>query len=94
MFDRTGNERFGAVLCSNTRENSREIRVFMIIYRVDTHSFSPGKGKKKSVDSARIELGPIFESIYQCTNHSATKDATARQFHHKFMDLTTVVLVY
>ena len=42
VFDRTGNEQFGAVLCDNTRENSREIRVFTIIYRVDTRSFSPG----------------------------------------------------
>ena len=42
VFDRTRNEPFGAVLCGNTRENSREIRRFTIIYCANTHSFSPG----------------------------------------------------
>ena len=42
VFNRTGNERFGAVLCGNTRENSREIHVFTIVYHADTRSFSPG----------------------------------------------------
>ena len=42
VFDHTGIERFRAVLCGNMRKSSREIRVFMIIYRADTRSFSPG----------------------------------------------------
>ena len=45
-FDRTGNEWFGAVLCGNTRENSREIRVFTIIYHADTRFFTPGNACK------------------------------------------------
>ena len=32
------------LLCGNTRENSRYICVFTIIYCADTRSFSPGSG--------------------------------------------------
>ena len=41
-FDHTGNEWFGAVPCGNTCKIWHEIRLFMTIYRADTHSFSPG----------------------------------------------------
>ena len=43
VFERTRNEWFGAVLCGNTRENSREICIFTIIYRADTCSFLLGQ---------------------------------------------------
>ena len=42
VFDHTGNEWFGVVLCRTTRENLREIRIFMIIYHADKRSFLPG----------------------------------------------------
>ena len=56
VFNCTGNVRLGAVLCGNMCENSREIRVFTIIYRTDTRSFSPGYVLVDAPSLWKIEL--------------------------------------
>ena len=60
VFDRTGNERSGAVPCGNTRETLCEIRVFTMIYRADTRSFSPGYRCHKQRSSGKRHLLELF----------------------------------
>ena len=61
VFDCTGNERFGAVLCGNMRENSREIRVFTIIYHADTLFLHLGMLARLAIKDTIFNFGHSWE---------------------------------
>ena len=73
VLNRTGNERFGAVLCGNTCQNLCEIHVFTIIYCVDTRSFSPGHHLRY--------LGCQVQSIFTYLIYSWSSTCRAEVFH-------------